>query len=152
MVLPKAKLMRSDFCVLWSTLLPEHSPDFSISPKPPSWWCPGVPSPVSLGKWQWGDAWGSMGAGRCLYADRSCLLKSYNCLFLSKVIIFRLSSPNSCQLWQKLWKYNIVGIYASSPDWIETNPTVSKLRVGEERGRWRDGQHKSSASFWPKKK
>lgn len=51
-------------------------------------------------------------ACRFLRVAGSCLLKSYNCLFLSKVIILRLFSPNSCQLSQELWKY-IFGISAS---------------------------------------
>ena len=42
----------------------------------------------------------------------------------------RLSSPNSCQLSQKLWKYNIFGISASSSEGIEIDPTVSELLGG----------------------
>jgi len=69
-------------------------------------------------------------SSQCLHADGSWRLRSCNCLFLSKVINLRLSSPNSCQLSQKLWKYNIFGISASSSEGIEIDPTVSELLGG----------------------
>lgn len=85
-----------------------------------------VPVPICLGNLQWGSTW----AGRRASAAGSQLVRSYNCLFRSKAIIPRLPSPNSCQLSQKLWKCNIVGISASSSDWIEIDPRVSKLLGG----------------------
>lgn len=102
--------------------------NFPTSPKPSSLLSPSVPSQSSAGKWQWGSTCWS--AHQFLHANGSWLLKIYYCLFLSKVIISRLSPPNSCQLSQKLRKYNIFGISASSSDWIEISPTVSKL-LGE---------------------
>lgn len=109
---------------------------------------PTVPVPICLGNLQWGSTW----AGRRASAAGSQLVRSYNCLFRSKAIILRLPSPNSCQLSQKLWKCNIVGISASSSDWIEIDPRVSKLLGGGERGRQWGRQHKSSLSFWQGKK
>lgn len=128
MVLPKAKLTRSDFCVQWSALLPEHSTVFPISPKSPSSQCSSIPSPISWGKWQWDGMWGNMSAG---WNTSSYMLMGPGSwkvtIAFPSVRSLSWGSPNSCQLSQKLWKSDIFGISASSSDWIEIDPAVSKL-------------------------
>lgn len=65
-------------------------------------------------------------------AGGSCLWRRYDCLFCRRVIISRVSCPNSCQLSQKLWKYSIFGISAALPDIIEIIVRALKLFGGGE--------------------
>lgn len=153
MVLPKAKLTRSDFCVQWSTLLPEHSTVFPISPKSPSLPCPSVPSPISWCQWQWGDAWGNMwvdwiinsymlmgpGFWKVTIAFPSVRSLSWGCP-LQAAVSYHRNSGNLISL----------GFLLLHQIELKSIQQFQSCLVGE-RGRWWERQQKSSASFWPEK-
>lgn len=153
MVLPKAKLTKSDFCVQWSTLLPGHSPNFPISPKSPSSRCPSVPSPISLGKWQWGNVWGSMWTGRHVsfymlmdpgFWKVTIAFSSVRSLSWGSPLQTAVSYHRNCGNTISL------GFLLLHQIELKSIQQFQSCLVGE-RGRWWDRQHKSSASFWPKK-
>lgn len=153
MVLPRAKLTRSDFYVQWSTLLPEHSQNFPVSPKSPSSWWPSVLSPTSWGKWQWGDVWGSMWAGRHVssyvlmdpgFWKITIAFSSVRSLSWGSPLQTAVSYHRNCG---NIISFGLLLLHQIEFKSVQQFPSC----LVWEKGRWWDRQHKSSASFRPKK-
>lgn len=135
---------------LCSTLLPEHSPDFLISPK--SSCCPSVLSPACLGRWR-----------RAMCGARCGLPRG--CQFLPAAV------PG-------FWKVKIAFSLVKSLSWdcslqtaVSCHRNCGNISLGflllyqidlksiqqfqscfvRERGKRWDKQHESSALFWPEK-